>query len=286
MERVVFEKYNGSDSSVVLVELPEGKGATVIGAKAFLNCRTIHKLVLPETVAEVEDWGFAHMKALEELVLPAQEIRFGKKVFLGCDKLKRLIPAAEEIYEGIPFFLASSVAICEERLLQFDRAGDVAREWEWLKDYDEALAADLIRPEDFGYEPVFVGWFDVEDVDDQKLRFIRDRKKAMIRRLFQRFQFDRGLEEVYAGKFRDYLLGKAAPEIPQILEELFADDTDTFGDSVANMKTWNRLGGFEVLSARELLDKMVHADPEVRAYLMECVAADGAGGDFFGGLEL
>ena len=45
---------------------------------------------LPHSLEAVEDWGFAHMKNLREIALPAKMLTFGKQVFLGCDRLERV----------------------------------------------------------------------------------------------------------------------------------------------------------------------------------------------------
>ena len=60
----------------------------------------------------MEDWAFAHTKGLKDIIFPAKEILFGKKVFLGCDGLQRVFltrggEAVQGQYEGMSFFLAS-----------------------------------------------------------------------------------------------------------------------------------------------------------------------------------
>lgn len=287
MERVVFEKYNGSDSTVVLAELPGGKEAAVIGAKAFLNCRTVHKLVLPETVTEVEDWGFAHMKSLEELVLPAKEMTFGRKVFLGCDKLQRIVPGdSENRCEGIPELLASAVIMGDTALLRPEEAGDPEGQWHWLEAYDALLLSYLRGSDDTGYEPGFVGWFNVEDVDDQKIRFMNERKKQKIALLFQRLIFDAGLSEENREQFAEYLLGKSVPEIPDLFLECCENPANRLAADVRVFETWQTLGGMAIWSPDVLLEHMPDGEPEVRAYLMGCVTENGDENSFFDDMEL
>ena len=105
-----LEKYEGTDSSVILPEKVEGKPLTVIGTKAFLSCRQAERLILPAGIERIEDWAFAHMKNLRELVLPAKDLSFGRKVFLGCRKLEQIsFLQTEGLYRGISYFLASQV---------------------------------------------------------------------------------------------------------------------------------------------------------------------------------
>ena len=69
-----LERYEGNDRNVVLPEKVNEKPLTVIGTKAFLSCRSIEQLVLPKTVDSIEDWAFAHMRNLREIVFPAKDI--------------------------------------------------------------------------------------------------------------------------------------------------------------------------------------------------------------------
>jgi len=77
-----FEKYTGQETEVQLPDEMDGKPLGIIGCKAFLSCKTVEKLYLPKTLEAVEDWGFAHMKNLREIVMPARTVHFGKQVFL------------------------------------------------------------------------------------------------------------------------------------------------------------------------------------------------------------
>ena len=71
-------KYSKNDTHVILPSEIDEQPLTVIGTKAFLSCRQVEKLILPETLEQVEDWALAHMKGLQEISFPAKEILFGK----------------------------------------------------------------------------------------------------------------------------------------------------------------------------------------------------------------
>lgn len=276
-----LERYEGNDNVVILPEEVNGKPLSVIGAKAFLSCREIERLELPETVERIEDWAFAHMKNLKEIVMPARKITFGKKVFLGCRNLKRVsLSGAEGIYEGISCFLASMVVFMEEQPVEPELAGDSEGQWEWLKKYDTALLQYLDREDSYGFEPAFIGWFNVEDVDDQQQDFIRERQKCKILLAFQRLLYGEKLAKGTEQKLSEYLL-KAG----MLVAELFAEEKNEYGGDVRYYKIWQRIGGFEVLSAQDLLDRLPDADPEVRAFLMECELAGGTDA-FFADLAL
>ena len=200
-ESGIFEKYIGQAKIVQLLSGSE-RPLVTIGAKAFLSCKSIEKLILPDTLERVADWGFAHMKNLREITLPAREILFGKKVFLGCENLQKVYlihserenklcgsvkqSTVDSLYEGLPYFLASMFRFFpENRLENLEMAGDEQGQWEWLTAYDEALQAYVQRPHDYDFEPAFIGWFDIEDVDDQKQNFIVQQRKPFAMRPFR-----------------------------------------------------------------------------------------------------
>lgn len=285
-----YEKCNENNTCIILPREIGGQPLTVIGAKAFLSCRQVEKLVLPDTLSQVEDWAFSHMKDLKEITFPAREIRFGRKVFLGCDKLQRVTlteggEALQEQYEGIPYFLASSFRLAldngQKELFDLRLAGDVRGQWKWLTCYDEALLAYLMRRDDHGFEPAFIGWFDVEDVDDQRGCYVAEQIKKKITLVFQRMIYAEEMSEKTGQLLKDYLI-KKAPE--QVLE--FMQDVKTgCGGQVNYFRIWRQIGGFELYSPQFLLEELEDADPEVKSFLLKCELEDTAE-DFFGSLEL
>ncbi|MCI9320521.1 MAG: leucine-rich repeat protein [Lachnospiraceae bacterium] len=61
-----YEKYEENNRYVELPREADGVPLTIIGAKAFLSCRNVESLILPDSLESVEDWAFAHMKGLKE----------------------------------------------------------------------------------------------------------------------------------------------------------------------------------------------------------------------------
>ena len=289
-----YESYKGNDIFVALPEQLEGLPLTVIGAKAFLSCRTVERLELPDTLKQVEDWGFAHMKNLKELILPSKEIHFGKKVFLGCDSLRRiLLRGAVGQYEGIPFFLASQVRWMEDVPVGLNLAGDIRGQWQWLAVYDRALLDLLDDSDDTGFEPAFIGWFDVEDVDDQRQNYILERRKCKIRLALQRLRYPEGLSSDSKRRLGDYLLGVAEGQVggntsvPQDIPSLFLElCREEYVQEISCFRIWQQIGGFALYSPRFLLEQLPGADPEVRGFLMKCSLAEEQAEDFFEGMEL
>lgn len=293
-EQYKYESYKGNDISVKLPEQIDGHPLTVIGAKAFLSCRTVERLELPDTLDQVEDWGFAHMKHLRELVLPAKEICFGKKVFLGCDNLERIfLRGALGQYEGIPFFLASKVRWMEEMPMELTLAKDAQRQWQWLELYDRVLVDFMNGSDDTGFEPAFIGWFHVEDVDIQRQNYILERQKCKIRLVLQRLRYPEGLSQDTWRQLREYLLGDGnaqnggktleSPGIPALFLKLCKEE---FAQNVGYFRIWQQIGGFALYSPQFLLEQLPEADPEVRGFLMRYSLDQGGTKDFFENMEL
>lgn len=282
----IFEKYTGQETDLEVPETVSSKPLAIIASKAFLSCKTIERLVLPPTLETVEDWGFAHMKNLREIVLPAKEICFGKQVFLGCDGLEKVV-----FYEVEDASEKKSVAPKLEKLfasmLRFFPTEDLVNpvlvrteegQNTWISGYDEALDLYLKKPDDSGFEPAFIGWFDVEDVDDQKERFILQRKQDKIKLSFQRLLHEHDMKE----ELRAYLT-KIIFTYTDLVEKWLCED-EICGSDVRYYKVWHRSGVLDAEFARTLLDHLPWEEPEVRAYLME-LAAD-TKEDFFKGLSL
>ena len=286
-----YEKYNKNDTYVILPSEIDAQPLTIIGTKAFLSCRHVEKLILPETLEQVEDWAFAHMKGLQEIFFPAKEILFGKKVFLGCDALQKVVltfggQPAQDQYEGIPYFLASvfrlSMDSIHSELANLRLAGDAEGQWQWLARYDEALTVYLLRPDDYDFEPAFIGWFDVEDVDDQRIGYMAEQIKKKIALAFKRLLYPERLSEETETKLGKYLVDKVSEQVLELMK-----DTDSeYAKDARYFHIWQRIGGFKQYSPKYLLEQLEDGDPEVRSFLLGCELEENTGEDFFENLEL
>lgn len=291
----VYEKYEGQDRFVRLPDFVDGKPLTAIGVKAFLSCKSVEQLVVPQSVIEVGDWGFAHMKLLEEITLPAKRIRFGKKVFLGCDNLRKVNLSGTDggnIYEGIPLFLANVFRLFPEesaaKLDDLSLAGDAEGQSKWLSAYDAELEALIDRDDDSGFVPAFIGWFDIEDVDDQKDDFIRKSKTDKLLLILNRLLYPEYMDD----SIRSYLQGYLNKEADLLAGLLI--ENEEYGRNVNCYKLWNETGGMTAECVDRLLDKS-DDEPEIRAFLIKCkmerniaegMSGEICGGGFFGELEL
>lgn len=282
IEKGKIERYEGEETKVILPEEVQGAPLTTIGVKAFLSCRCVECLELPESITCIEDWAFAHMKNLRELVLPAKELSFGKKVFLGCEKLEKIsLCKADTIYQGIPYLLASLVRFTQEPPKGLILAGSRQGQGQWLAEYDEALLQFLMREDTYGFEPAFIGWFNIEDVDDQQEDFVRERRRNKIALVLQRLLYGEGMSEETGEKLTDYL-----SSVRETVAEMLTEKDSVYSTDVRYFQIWQSIGGFQVLSPRELLNRLQEGEPEIRAFLMACELDQSEAGDIFAALNL
>ncbi|MBQ9907785.1 MAG: leucine-rich repeat protein [Oscillospiraceae bacterium] len=73
---------------IVIPESVEGKPVVGIMRSAFSSCDNTKKLVLPETVTEIANYGLSGMAALEEVNLPAALEKIEGSVLQKCESLE------------------------------------------------------------------------------------------------------------------------------------------------------------------------------------------------------
>lgn len=287
-----YTKYIGQETEVVLSTDAEGREWHTIGSKAFLSCKTVERLVLPPTISVVEDWAFAHMKNLKEIVMPAREIRFGRQVFLGCDGLQRVLlysvkesadyvetDTLEDIFEIDRLWASMFRFFPQERLEHPELVTTEEGRRKWLYLYDEALELWLQKPDDDGFVPAFIGWFDVEDVDDQKHGYILQKRKDKLKLCFQRLLCTAVLQEGLETYLQRVIAGYT-----DLCMETFMENP-TYGRDIRYYKIWQQCGGLTNPIAEKLLSNLPWEEPEIRAYLLQLLQQN-CKDDFFAGLEL
>ena len=265
---------------------------TEVKAKAFLSCKTVGKLVLEDSVTAIGDWAFAHMQNLHTFVLPGHEIAFGKKVFLDCEKLKEIqIRDDESGNPGTPFFMASAVRVLKkEELCRPELAGKSAFHREWMKEYDSALLHFIQEEDAEGFEPVFIGWFHVEDTDEQIPRYLKKRREDKVELIFQRLLYpeylsgeDRTLLEKYLREHMPY--GSRAKE-HTVVFDMLCDPSTEYGTDIAYMKILEKAGCLTKETICLLMEQMKEAAAEITAVLLKKQAELTKGNDYFSEFEL
>lgn len=285
----ILKVYEGNEVQVTIPSFYEALPVSVIGSKAFLSCKSVHELTLPDTITEVGDWAFAHMKHLNCLTLPFGDISFGKHVFLDCGELREIHIANDTSKNpGTPFLLASAVTLLQEMSLCTPCVvGDYNTHNCWLQDYDAALLSFLAAPDDTGFEPVFLGWFSVEDFDSQRSRFTLERQKAKTFLAFQRLLYSHELKEETKKFLADYLTSHmVGGRLEQEHIVPFTELCQVYQNDVRYLKVIADTGYITKETFPVLQGGLRDSNAEVMAFLLDYQQKFLNNGDFFDTLTL
>lgn len=269
----------------------DGSPLTEIAAKAFLSRKAVHKLMVADSVQKIGDWAFAHMENLETLVLPCHEIIWGKQVFLGCHNLMQIQIAGDESQNDVtPWLMASAVRVLkEDSLLTPETAGSRVHHGEWLEKYDERLIRFLKSPDEEGFDPVFIGWFNVEDVDDQLPRHLKKRRREKTELVLQRLLYSEHLsagdEEILKDYLEKHMPGEGKQE-HTVAFEVLCDGENEYGQDIRYMQLLEREGLLTEQILDSLLERMESPSAEVKAFLLNKRAEGAQKKDFFEEFEL
>lgn len=276
-----LEKYNEPGALADLTAQP-WQELTCIGAKAFLSNKEVTKLVLPDTLDTMEDWAFAHMKNLQEIVFPAKDLSFGKKVFLDCGSLQKVFVRGADLPEGTEYLLANLYrAFPTQAPTDLSIFSNPESLHQWFSGYDRLLIDFLQSPDDRDFTPAFIGWFQDEDVDDQRLLHIHNTKLQKLTYCLQRLDYASHLSADTQNALYDYL----SKETNLILEAL---QSGTFPqiNALSFYKHWKACTALTADLAARLLEYEGITDAEVRSFLIDLTLTTTKSAAYFDQLEL
>ncbi len=75
-------------SSLKEIEVPYG--VRDIGESCFDGCTSLEKLIIPETVINIDNYAFRNCASLKEILLPDYSVIYGHETFAGCTSLEEL----------------------------------------------------------------------------------------------------------------------------------------------------------------------------------------------------
>lgn len=275
---MTYEKYTGNDYSYQFSELQSENIITSIGDKAFLSNKTIHTMILPETVTHIGNWAFAHMHHLENLTIPCTDLTLGRQVFLDCPNLTAIhVHNDTSANAGLPYFLATTVTVLKNtRLFDPKRAGIAETHAEWMHEYDQALISYLRASDDAGFEPVLYGWFNDEGSDIQLSRHLEERRKYKVYLTFLRLRYPDYLSQetesiLYAYLDQHMPYGEQDSVHNAVWEHII---NDTYGTDIHYIKILEKAGVLTTKRIAELLISLQPGNPEVISYLLNIQMTD------------
>ena len=125
-----LKRYRGTGEQIMVPSCIGQKPVTAVERKAFLSCKTIKSITLPDTVEELGDWAFAHAEQLRTVRMPYRALTRGKELFLGCKRLREIVLCGRDgcSDSGLGRMLALAVTVLHDYFL-FDPQGVGTDEW-------------------------------------------------------------------------------------------------------------------------------------------------------------
>lgn len=201
---VTILSYEGNEHYLTIPDEIDGFFVTAIAPKAFLGKKNITHLILPDSVSTIGDWAFAHMSGLQVITLPASNVTLGKQVFMDCPCISEIrVSGKSDTDSNLAFYMAYVYSALKNTLLfRFEDTGSNA----WYQELDDAICRFLDRPDDDGFEPVYLGWFEDEDVmTTQYPPYVQKKRLEKAALSLRRLRFPNALNNSHKSIYEDYL---------------------------------------------------------------------------------
>ena len=256
--------------NITVPDIIDAMPVTGIERKAFLSCKTLKEIQLPESVEEIGDWAFAHAEQLRTVSMPHHALIHGKELFLGCKRLREIsirTISEEETAKlqsvGLWRMLAMAVTVFHDYFL-FDpmEIGSDA----WVKRWDEKLIGLVALDDLDGFEELWTcGEEDYEGKDYDIKSYPVEKRKMKLRlvyfRLLHPYKLSQMAQEELKQYLRSHTKGTAEPEAWDIIIE-------EHSEALAYYKIFAEAGCINNENFDALLADMAKVGAEAKAYLL------------------
>ncbi|MBR3042782.1 MAG: leucine-rich repeat protein [Eubacterium sp.] len=231
--KAVIRSYSGDDEELIIPEELSDVPVRVIDKKAFMNARRLRRIVLPDNIKKISDWGFAYCKNLTEAELPRRTLSMGRSPFLGDTSLQKIRLRARVRYpdkgwlamtdkerEDTAVLLAKAQSLKNaDHLTDCKKAGTD----DWFEKLDKKILEFIDEPDEDGHtELILCG---EEDLDCTLESFISAKRKEKIRLSFLRLLHPSKISAGTEDYLKDYLVshsvGCESTETWQLMKEEF-----------------------------------------------------------------
>ena len=284
---IAVKRFRGTADRVYIPPEIEGKPVIAIERKAFLSCKTLHYVAVPDTVEEIGDWAFAHAEQLCSVSLPRHPMSCGKELFLGCGRLNEIVLGssqaewAEYAPLGLYQMLATAVTVFRDYFLldPLDFGNDA-----WVKRWDEKLLALVMLDDLDGFEELWTcGEEDYEGKDYDIRSYPVEKRKMKLRIVYFRLMHPYRISDDMYRALREYLRshtkGTDAPEAWELILEEHAEELEYY-------QVFADAGCITEDNFDSLLEDMKDCGAEIRAYLLRYREEHFAARDAFAAFEL
>ena len=269
-----------------------------ITKKAFLGCKSLREVSLPDTIESIGEWAFAFCNKLSTVTMPAHRIEIGKGVFDNDGALERIYCISsnscdesaehdvrdvchgreehENSEHAARLMAAVPVVMDAQYLLDPTEAGSK----EWFGKWDSKLKDILSRPDDEGYHLyVLCGEEDLHFDYDEYLEYVRRKKSALS---MLRIMNDSFLREPFRQRLIEYVRNHAkgcdSEAAWRYVLNDHPDDEDYFALLI-------ECGCITPNNLEDILADMGERHAQIRSYLINTLQT-GSEDDFFADLEL
>lgn len=281
------DQYHGTGETVVVPSEVEGLPVIAVERKAFLSCKTIRSITLPDTIEEIGDWAFAHAEQLRTITIPHHALTRGKELFLGCKRLREIVLDGTEeekalrASQGLGRMLSLAVTILHDYFL-FDPVE--AGSDDWVRRWDEKLT-ELTGLDDLdGFEELWTcGEEDYEGKDYDIKSYPVEKRKMKLRVVYFRLLYPYKISDAVSAVLKEYLRrhtkGTDTPEAWELIVEEHQNDLEYY-------RVFAESGCITEDNFDSLLDDMKDVSAEIKAYLLRYKEEHFAAGDAFASFDL
>ncbi len=267
-----------TDKKITDITIPErinDASVTEIRKKAFLGCKQLKSVGLPDAVEKVGDWAFAHCDALKDIRIP-RTCTFGQGVFKNDNSLTGIAVTGRS--EASARLLAKAVTVMDaEYLLDAENAGSR----EWFGRWDQKLESILELADDDGYHLyVLCGEEDLHFDYEEYLEFNR-RKKAGLCML--RLLYDEELHEGLRERITSYV---TAHSVGRGSEASWKYILSEHGDDIEYYRLLKETGGIGQDNLEMALNGLSDRHAQAKAFLINSFNTGNKTESFFDALML
>lgn len=253
---------------------------TKIERKAFLSCRQLREISLPEQLREIGDWAFAYCSNLTNVWLPRRSLSLGKGVFKDCSSLSGVFYLdGYSIPEQQSGILLGTVPVKLEAEYLFTPGEAGSRSW--IARYDAKLQEFLNQPDEDGYtRMVYCG---EEDIMANMDLYLAERRRAKSRLCFLRLINSVELEEEFRQELIQYLRAHTKGCESEAAWEVVYEE---HGNEQEYYEAFTEAGCVTETNYDAILSEMGDQYPEMKGFLMRYHSEKMDAVDFFDLLSL
>ncbi len=284
-QEIMITSYHGNG---VEVSIPSAitKGietlpVTTIGKKAFLGKRKLKKLVLPDSIKEIQDYAFANCKKLESIVMSKECETFGQGILQGCKSLKYIYDNQKEDEKETAALLAATIEkLSAPYLFDLKEAGSD----EWISQWDNKLIQFLRQNDMEGFTTVILcGEEDYGSDENSMSYFIRQKRLSKVRLCFLRLMHSKKITREVKEELQQYIREHSKGAMS---EEAWQYVWKEHGNQRKYYQILIDCGGVTKENFDNILQDLGEDYSEMKSYLMKYKEEVLGYDDFFGGLTL